>query len=87
VSDPNEHTDHEHDVDEVREAVQGAVDATATAYAQDASTDVDERLRAELLERGVDIDDDEWVAETARGIRSGHHVQVGAPDPETPAGS
>lgn len=65
--------------EDLREAVQAAVDAAATAYTEDAGTDVQRRLREELSRRGVDVDDDAWLAEAARNVRSGHHVTVGAP--------
>jgi hypothetical protein len=54
---------------------QAAVDATATAYAADASIDVVIRLREELEARGLPADDDR-VESLAQGIRSGHHQTV-----------
>ena len=65
---------------EQRTAAQQAVDAASTAYTHDASTDVDERLRQELADRGVDAQDD-WVAEVAHRLRSGHGVVL---DPTLP---
>jgi hypothetical protein len=59
---------------QVQSATQAAVDATATAYTDDASVDVDMRLRSELSQRGLDVDDDHWLAEVAHRVRSGHHV-------------
>ncbi|UMG91707.1 hypothetical protein [Nocardioides sp. TF02-7] len=61
------------DPEQARGATQAAVDATATAYTDDPATDVDQRLRAELEQRGLTVDD-AWVAEVAHRIRSGHHV-------------
>lgn len=55
---------------------QQAIDATATAYTQDAGIDVDERLAAELRSRGIAVPADDEVAQLARDIRSGHHVSV-----------
>ncbi len=63
----------------VRTATQAAVDATASIYARHAGTDVEQRLRLEMLERGLAADDEAWVAEVARRIRSGHDVRVGIP--------
>jgi len=65
-----------HDLHRVRTLTQEAVDATATAYTEDGSVDVRARLEEEMRERGLDIDDDLWLTEVARGIRSGHHVVV-----------
>ena len=63
----------------VRSATQAAVDATATIYARHAGTDVQQRLRMEMQERGVPVDDEAWIVEVARRIRSGHDVRVGVP--------
>lgn len=65
--------DHE-EVEALRRATQQAVDATSTAYTEDASIDVEQRLREEMGKRGVDLDDEEWVAEVGRAIRSGHGI-------------
>lgn len=70
-------TDDELDPAQVRSATQAAVDATATAYTEDAATDVEQRLRDELARRGLAVDDPAWLADVARRIRSGHHVRVG----------
>jgi len=72
-------TDSEFDPDAVRRATQSAVDATATLYTEDAGLDISARLRIEMQQRGLDVDDDAWVAEVAKRIRSGHDVQVGLP--------
>ena len=64
---------------QVQSATQAAVDATATAYTDDASVDVDKRLRSELSQRGLDVDDDAWLAEVAHRVRSGHHVVFDGP--------
>ena len=74
-------TEQEPTASEVVDAVQAAVDGTATAYAGDATLDVEARLRAELAGRGADLDDEEWLAEVATAIRSGHPVVVDGPTP------
>ena len=66
----------EPDATEVAEVVQAAVDSTAAAYANDAGLDVEERLRSELVGRGVDLDDEGSLAEAATGIRSGHSLRI-----------
>lgn len=65
--------DHE-EVEAFRRATQQAVDATSSAYTEDASIDIEQRLREEMEKRGVDLDDEQWVVEVARAIRSGHGV-------------
>ena len=60
-----------------QEATQEAVDATSTAYADDAHLDVEARFRSEMETRGYTVTDDEWVSELAHNIRSGHPVIVG----------
>ncbi|WP_435768864.1 hypothetical protein [Nocardioides sp. SYSU DS0651] len=70
------------DPEAVRAATQAAVDATATMYTTDAGLDVEQRLRIEMQDRGLDVDDDDWVAEVARRVRSGHDVRVGLPGQE-----
>lgn len=55
---------------------QQAIDATATAYTDNARIDVEERLRAELRERGLLAPDEASIEQLARDIRSGHHVSV-----------
>jgi hypothetical protein len=72
-------TDSEFDRDAVSAATQAAVDATATLYTEDAGLDVEQRLRMEMQERGLDVEDDPWITEVAHRIRSGHDVQVGVP--------
>ena len=62
------------------DVAQEAVDATATAYTNDAGVDVEQRLDAELSSRGIRAAQAQWIAETAEAIRSGHHVTVGEPD-------
>lgn len=74
----------EHDPDDlaqIRELTQQAIDATSTAYTHDAGINVEKRLRSELSTRGLEVDDDEWVAEAAHTIRSGHHVVLDTTDP------
>lgn len=62
------------DEDDLRTATQQAVDATATAYTEDASIDLEDTLRREMAQRGMALDDDSWVREVVRAIRSGHHL-------------
>ena len=66
----------------VEDVAQEAIDATATAYANyaDADIDVEQHLRAQLSSRGIRAADEEWIAEAAHEIRSGHRVSVGRPD-------
>jgi len=66
----------ESDDADLQVVVQAAVDATSTAYTADAGIDVEQRLRRELVAHGVEVDDDQWVAEVAHGIRSGHGVLI-----------
>lgn len=65
---------------QVRAVTQQAVDATSTAYTEDASTDVEQRLRREMSDRGLDVDDEEWIAEVGQRIRSGHGVVFDDPN-------
>ena len=65
---------------QVQTAAQEAVTATETAYTSDVSLDVAERLRTELSERGLEVDDDAWIAEVAHQIRSGHHIVLDDPN-------
>jgi hypothetical protein len=58
-------------------ATQDAIDATSTAYAEDAHLDVEEHFRKEMQRHGLAVTDDEWVRELAHNIRSGHPVIVG----------
>jgi len=62
--------------DQLAGLVQEAVDAAATAYTGDAGVDVEQRVRQELADRGVEVADDDWLSELAHHLRSGHHVQV-----------
>ncbi|WP_435742447.1 hypothetical protein [Nocardioides sp. SYSU DS0663] len=62
-----------------RAATQQAVDATATAYTRDAEIDVEDHLRREMARAGLALDDDAWVREVARAVRSGHHVDFTEP--------
>lgn len=68
----------------LRALLQDAIEATSTAYTDDATTDVEQRLLAELRDHGVELDDDDWVGEVARAIRSGHGVQL---DETAPTGA
>ena len=72
-------TDSEFDPEVVRAATQAAVDATSTSYAEHADTDVEQRLRMEMQQRGIEVDDEAWIVDVARRIRSGHDVRVGLP--------
>ena len=74
--------DPEIDDEQLATLVQGAIDATATAYTEDADVDVEDRVRDELAERGLDVSDDEWLSELAHNIRSGHHVVVSTEPPD-----
>lgn len=64
----------------LEDVVQEAVDATATAYTNDAGTDVEDFLRGQLSSRGVADLAEPRVRELATAIRSGHTVRVGEPD-------
>ena len=64
------------EIDDIRAATQEALDATATAYTEDGSLDVEARLREEMERRGLDLDDEDWLVEAAHHVRSGHHVSV-----------
>ena len=63
---------------QVEAATQDAVDNVSTAYTRDAGIDVEDRLRGEMASRGLEVRD-EWCAEVARGIRSGHHLRFTSP--------
>ena len=52
----------------------------STAYTEDAHLDVEQRFRDEMEQRGYTVTDDEWVAELAHNIRSGHPIVVGRTD-------
>jgi hypothetical protein len=64
----------------VEDVAQEAIDAVAATYANDAHIDVEQHLRAQLSGRGITGADQEWIAEVAHEIRSGHPVRVGRPD-------
>jgi hypothetical protein len=64
----------------IDDVAQEAIDATAGAYTDDASIDVEEQLRVQLRARGVVAADESSISELAHAIRSGHHVSVGRPD-------
>jgi len=64
----------------VEDVAQEAVDAAAVTYSNDAGIDVEQHLRAQLSSRGIKAANHDWVLEVAHAIRSGHRVQVGAPD-------
>ena len=60
----------------VREATQGAVDATARAHHEDGVQDVEGLLARELAARGIEVTDAEWLAEMGENIRSSQVVIV-----------
>ena len=64
----------EHDEQAVTQA---AVDATVDAYTEDAHLDVAAYFREQMEQRGFHVTDDEWVADLAHNIRSGHPVIIG----------
>lgn len=66
----------------LEDVAQEAVDATAAAYTNDATIDVEERLGAELRSRSVRADEDA-LAGVAAEIRSGHRVHLGRSDGST----
>lgn len=66
----------------LEDVAQEAVDATAAAYTNDATIDVEERLGVELRSRGVRADADA-LAGVAAEIRSGHRVDLGRSDGST----
>jgi hypothetical protein len=45
--------------------LQEAIDATAVAYAGDASLDAEQSLRTEMASRGIDQVDDAWISDVA----------------------
>jgi hypothetical protein len=57
-------------------AVQGAVDAATRLHHEQEVTDLTALLREELSHRGVEIDDEEWLAEAVGHIRDGAPVVV-----------
>ncbi len=65
-------------IERVRALTQEAVEATSTAYTEDAHVDVDARLREEMAGRGLPVEDG-WVTHVAHGIRSGHHLSFEDP--------
>ena len=67
-------TPHSPDPEQLRAASEAAVAAVSTAYTRDASVDVADRLRAEMARAGFPLDDEAWVREVARSIRSGHSL-------------
>ena len=58
--------------DEHRDLVAEAVEATASAYANDPDLDVRHHLTHELEHRGVAHRGDHWVAQMAASVRAGH---------------
>jgi hypothetical protein len=63
----------------VEDVAQEALDATTTAYANDAGIHVERHLHDQLASRGLRADD-ELISELANEIRSGSRVDVGRPD-------
>lgn len=66
----------------VEDVAQEAIDATSTAYTNDAGIDVAERLTVEMRSRGLRADG-AAIAGIAGDIRSGHAVAVGRSDGST----
>ena len=64
---------------------QAAVDATASAYAKDASLPIEQRLRSELGQRGINVTSDEWLADQADVVRTGRPIRT--TDPSLEAGT
>jgi hypothetical protein len=60
--------------------LQEAIDATAVAYAGDASLDAEQSLRTVLASRGIDQVDDAWISDVAEKTRQGREVVVGEHD-------
>jgi len=61
---------------------QAAVDATASAYAKDANLPIEQRLRSELGQRGIDVTSDEWLADQADVVRTGRPIRTAGPSVE-----
>ena len=53
-------------------ATQDAIDATSTAYAEDAHLDVEKYFRQQMERHGLAVTDDDWV----RGARPQHQVRA-----------
>lgn len=79
--DPDRVTDRATDLGApVEDVAQEAVDATTTAYANDAGIDVERHLQQQLASRGLRAGDGALISQLATEIRSGHRVAVGRPD-------
>ena len=61
------------------ETLQSAVDATASAYAENADLNVEEWLRTELGLWGISVSDDDWLADQADVIRTRQPIPAGEP--------
>jgi len=61
-------------------ATQAAVDATASAYAKDANLPIEQRLRSELGQRGINVTSDEWLADQADVVRTGRPIRTTTPN-------
>ncbi len=66
----------------IEDVTQEAIDATSTAYTNDATIDVEERLALEVRSRGVRADAGA-IAGVAAASRSGHRVDLGRSDGST----
>ena len=66
------------DDETIPDRVTEAVDATASAYSQDAGLDVRKRLVDELERRGVSPGGAGWVDELVDAVRAGHSREVTA---------
>jgi hypothetical protein len=64
----------------IEDVAQEAIDATASAYANEPGVDVEAHLRAQLSSRGIAAADESTLDEVARSIRAGHSVSVGQSD-------
>jgi hypothetical protein len=73
--------------DHLQEVVQAAIDSTTQVYREHGIDDVEDRLRSELSDRGVDINDHAWLNEAAGMIRAGLPVVVAdSEDPDHGSG-
>ena len=66
-------------------ATRAAVDATASAYAKDPLLDIEQRLSSELGQRGINVINDEWLADQADVVRTGRPIRT--KDPTREAGT
>lgn len=69
-------SESDRDPHDLTAAVQGALDAVARLDSEQEVNDLPTVLRRELARRGVEVDDDQWLAEASRHIQDGHSVVV-----------